>query len=706
MRWGLVATSLLLVAVLPAVSGQEPTTPSTEPWHREDPADDLYVRAAGTDSPGVPDTPLTKFLDIRKVEIDEPDGSTLVFRIRTEGGFHNLSADSATTIGDVSVSFQVPGTTHTARVRSSVRVVGEGSEVKAFPSLVSGCLVNPDYNQCWTYGFVPWRIVDKALEVEFPKSRLVSTGNNDRWGPKNLPERLTAGAELSKISALASAYNPVSYGPQAPVSVHDKAPNSGEWPTLRLRYPTSLPDLKVNVTGSGLLAGEENLVKLTMSNLAARKRIVNLTADMASADQPGWIVSLTPTVTLGSQSQTTLILRVTPPATQRAQTVGTVRILARVMTEGGDSASLSLPFYASPPLVAGNARYYLHSVPSSYEPPIDEVFGVWGGMSRLEQDPGFEDRVSLRMGATSSLAASKFEVWLQSTDSIPNAVRFTGEPVKAHFEITVPSPATVTAIFTLGSYYGGQAIAEGRKPSVSLGATPTVVEFDAVVPPSVKRMDESFGRLYMRLTLLAEDAASQGLQAGLLVPPKVLPRKSWIQLPIEREVPEFAAPKGPRVVLAAAEDVEDFVRPGRQRVFEFDLRNEEPTEQRPEVILENLTGPWAGEVLPSQRFRLGANESVRIGVAIRASEAAKEGDVGSLLLRVRGVDDQKTYFLQRLTVTATRGIEMENETFSLAPEDQRKLDVAAGGSSPLPGPVWLLLAALAIAWRRRDILTT
>jgi MYXO-CTERM domain-containing protein len=247
--------------------------------------------------------------------------------------------------------------------------------------------------------------------------------------------------------------------------------------------------------------------------------------------------------------------------------------------------------------------------------------------------------------------------------------------------------------FVVAQYAGAQSLQQGR----------TIVEFPLAVLPAVTRLDPRNGSISAFLEITSTDVrgtpASWAHFAGSEV--ALVPGTSWFQLPLERDTSIAPVDAPAAVSLAAAEDLEAFINPGRTQVFEFDLRNDDVMPLRLQVEVENRSAEWPIEVRPGSRFRLAPGESVRLGVLATAPTGMKEGSQVKFTVVAKEAETMVPVAAARIHVIVTTGVEIENETFESSSEDVVKLD-SPGGKSP--GVGWLgfaIVFAIAVLARRR-----
>lgn len=683
---------LLLLA--PQVHGQGTSAP--DPWTRTDPPDDLTVVAGGAASPGLPTAAYLQFLDVTGLQIDDPDGDLIEFRLKTKAPIRTTPTAESAQVGTIFILFQLPGSSANGVVRVIVNGGQENGNPVGFANFGGACSVE-EGNERYCYG-TPLQAEtrpDGWLSLGVAKTTFL-VGDSGRYGVRDLPVRLEAGDLLAKVRVrTASVSDALTWPIPGAPTVEDRA--GGDW-AYPLRFSSSLPTLKLNTTAIGVIAGEENIVKVALKNLAERKRVVNLTAAVDRSEVPGWKVDVTPVVTIAGKNETTLLLRVTAPPLTAGSTRASVRIVGTVLSEGRDAASLRIEFTASRPMDRGSNRFFLHS--NYYESALDvvsgpyrEIEGTSGYASRDEQDPRYDDRYGIRMDSHGQGTSR----WYSNLEPVPNPVRAGADPVmRAHLRIDSPHTLAGTLRIRISQGFNSDPVANLEK-QVTLNAGRNEVDLEGAVARGALRLPAGTG-LWLEVSFRSDSPLMPLIGFFGLPPLLVAPRTSWLEFPHERDRDLEIQVKGPRVVLAPTEDTFDFIYPGRNRIFEMDLRNEEPREHRVEVVYENVTEGWSVDVLPGSRFVLKANESAHIGIRVIAPAAAKEQAWLSPRILVRGIEDGAVYHSVKLNLTVTSGIEdLQNETFHYADEDAAKLEPLAKQGSPALGAAPLLLVAALIA---------
>ncbi|MBI2077151.1 MAG: hypothetical protein HYT80_02095 [Euryarchaeota archaeon] len=702
-----VAATLLLLALagsLPPASAQEPGV-----VHKEDAKNDVTFSAQQVNSPNLPDNEVTSYVDIHTLTVTDVDEETLEVRLKTGTPFVVMNGQKLQTYGIEEVYhqvfFSIPGAggqpvQAQVNVRSIHVHVENNTPSKGF-LVVYASLCFPSSLQQYQYSCeyggnqLPVSADGGVLVARIPKEKLTQVGQEgERTRNANLPGRLFPGDVLTDVYARAFLRPFFTGGGFLEVARFiDRAPDSGGL-QITLRFGSPAPDLKMSVPQAAVILGQENQVPVLVQNLGTHKRIVNLTVDRLTADQP-WTASVTPSVTLGAGKSANVTLRVTPPPAGTSDRLTAVlKLRATILTEPGTIAIARLGLVAAPPLDRDHSTYFVVGRQWNSFFGLPFPFLAWGegGLTRSETDARFATATSFAMspsfGTSSGVTSFAFQSSLRS-DPIPNAaVIRPGEPAQAVVDIEAPYPAAATLAIT--GQFGPQLLFQTQK-TITLAAGSNKIPFDVPILPSVQRLDPSNGtlRVDIRLSVQGADGAPYLTSYFGVNGPKIVPKTTFVRLPVDREVPAVQAATA-KVALSPAEELDGFVNPGRVQVVELDVRNEEPREMTLQLEALNVTEGWDVAVKPGARLRLASQDAVHVGVLIKAPADAKEGDALKFRLVVRDVVNDTLVAGQWIRSIVTRGVEIENETFEVAQDDAKKLDVPSGKSPGLG-----LLAALA-----------
>ncbi|MBI2077153.1 MAG: hypothetical protein HYT80_02105 [Euryarchaeota archaeon] len=716
MRAAVPLAILLLGLLAPASSAQNP--PASGGWTQSDNPNDLSLGAFGQNLGPAPSQWHFSYLDITGLAIEDPDEMNLVFRLKVAGGFRPGPV-AGSVPGEYilhTIQFKVPG----SAAYGVVQAISDGridAPMPTAPTWVVFCTMVTLRNRCENpFGGPPslleFTIEEGVLVMPVPKGLMTRDGAHDRNPAKQqLPVEIDAGAVLENIvvSAEGSYFlNQVGFGVLngRPVSVSDRMPDASPAPPYVLANGAAVQDLVMKVDARGAILGQESALPVLLFNKAASKRLVNLTVRHTNPDDAGaWRVSITPTITIGSQQYVNASLRVFPPAAANPSKPGKILITASILNEGR-RAMYEAKLLPTPPLDRAHATYFVHGTRNQWGnaiclPACPNYFAY---LNRVEEDKSSADPQGIRMQRGGFVSETRFSTSVATRgffgiyDTIPNAARLNpGAPIKLHLEVEAPAAFAATAKVQLTTDAGLLGIKEGP---VTFKQGANGFDFDLKVLNETLDASDGGVALYIEVRATGADALLAG--ASPFESLVLLPKASKIQLDLERIVEELPPLDAPKAILAAAEDRETFANPGRTTVFEIDLRNEDQGPLRVELKVEGESAPWPVTIKPGVRFQLKAGEAVRLGVAVTVADAAKEGDRLSFRLIAFVPDKQVVASGVHLTTIATRGIDIENETFVSAAEDAKKLDEPAKSTPGLPfGLVGAVLAVGATFVRRR-----
>lgn len=699
--------AILVAAILPTpIQAQGASFPLT------DAADDVRLHADGNPVPAnAPDFRATPFVDILSLEADDPTEAAIEFRLKVAGALRS------TTEGFVAVEsihyfvgFRLGSATDLLLLHVGALLAPDGSFAR--PGNAEFCSTTSEREGCRnTRGaFVHSRVEEGVLVFQLPKDFLLRarTPLSPRAATQ-MPERLSVGDELEDVRATAwSSPTPGFEFNDLRVRYTDRAPEAGGAPYV-LKRAANPPDLVVIPSRGAVVEGETTIVPVSIMNLRAAKRLVNLSATVVGTQEAPWRVNITGSALLAPMKATNVSLRITAPAleaTNRAK----IRIQANVLNEPGTRHVTDWGFLAVPAWTATNNVFRIHrQYFGNLGVPASGVSFEAGLLSRAETEPGMDDGKPLVFGTNIGFIGANYRLFSGPyapdgmREALPNPVTVRPELAKVHLEVDAPFKLEASIRIHLGS--GPESLGEASVDR-SLNEGPNVLDLDVPLNPRLNRLVP--GEHDLDATIWVRDNTPTGLALTLLSAVKPLtlrPKVSTITIPIDREPEPVARDHLPRVGLAASEDLEAYVNTGEQTVFEVDLRNEDT--RRLTLLLEvgNQTPEWTAEVRPSDKATLAPGGEVRLGVVVGSPRTAKEGDFSFAILRVRLPETGEEVASLKFRVTNTDGIMLENETFEARAEDLDELPVRAKGKSPtlaLEAGAALLVAGYATLRRRKD----
>ena len=693
---------------------------ATAPWNVSDAPNDVAAQAGPATTPPMPPAWFTPYLDVTSLSIADPDEEVIEFRLRTSGGFAPTAPVGHRSSFPVEheILFQAPESS--AGLSIFVESMRRDDQTPLDPLYVvrvklcggtratTGTGFGAETICNWR-GRLDYRVEEGALVVLLPKLELTNRGSTKDQITQLLPPMLEPGMSLHGIRVRASAnIEAVTGGVLAGLRFVDRAPNAGEAPPYVLRRGSPVHDLTIHFDRRGVIAGEENVLLVRVENLASHKRLVAFSVDVTKVEGDGvWTAEITPKATIGAGKTTNLTLRLRPSA---AGLVGPsaagIKVVGRILTEGGLLAITTWSLVASPPLGERHDRYYVHGfgVRQALQAPVTVPGGFFeyasAVMTRHEALVGSKDEEPLPFQQPGITGDFMIGLFATGQDYFPNAARFRpGEPITGTLVIDAPIDYEAS-LRTMVVYRSDQPIADQTTP-IMIREGRHAYTFSAPPLPSVTRLEPLDSHLGLALRI-----SKPGLGADLVTianrldRTSLVPKGSFLDLPLVREVARAGEDDLPAVFLGPAEDLETFINPGRRQVIEFDVRNEDPAPQAVVLAAENQSREWPVAVAPGREFVLGSNESVRVGFLVDAPIDAKEGDVLEFLASARSADGNRLLSDYRVRLIATRGVDIANETFEADDESLRKLSDHRSTPGIGVGIVFLVIAAAALRRRR------
>ncbi|MBI2077154.1 MAG: hypothetical protein HYT80_02110 [Euryarchaeota archaeon] len=696
--------ALVLASVALPAGAQGPP----EPWSLTDAPDDVVVEAGPGQTPPVARAWFTPYVDVTSLVVEDPDEESLVFKLRTSAGFAPAAAVSHRPVFPVEheIQFSAPG--GNAALSILVESMGRQDQTPLDPLYVvraklcggtrptTGLGVGAETICNWR-SRVDYRVEDGALVILLPKLELTNRAAEKDQVTQLLPPALEPGMSLQGIRVRASAnVEAVAGGTLVGARFVDRAPNAGAAPPYVLRRGSTVADLSIHFDRRGVIAGEENVLLVRVDNTAPHKRLVAFSAEVETTVGDGtWTAEITPKATIPAGKTANLTLRLrTPTSGLSGMSAGEIRVVGRILTEGGLVAATSWSFTASPPLGDSHNRYFVHGFGVQQAGPqgIPLPGGLFGyasaALSRHESWPGAKDDEALPLQQPALSGNFMAGLYAAGADHIPNAARFrAGEPITGTLVLDAPTSFDGSLRILL-FYRANQPFADKASP-VSIREGRHAYTFSLPPLPDAAGLTPSDDRVGLFLQVSKSGLGADHVTVlNRLDPLALVPRGSFFDLPLVRAVPRSASGDLPAVFLGPTEDLEAFINPGRRQVIEFDVRNEDPQSQIVTLSAENVTNDWTVTVAPGTEFALGSNESVRVGFLVDAPADAKEGEELVFLATARSSSDRRILSNYAVRLVATRGVDIENETFEADEDAANKL--ATNRSTPGVGAVAIL----------------
>lgn len=695
---------LFLALLVPWVSSE-----STEAWTKGDGENDVVVDVNGPAQAPLALSQATSHVDLTRIRIEDPNEALLLFHLKNVAGFRTTPISGRLVTWDLiakhSVVFAIPSL-EGARTFAIVDVENDIDAFNPSQAAVSFARVCITTNAAATrcnYDMVGqdvrFRSKDGELTIEVPKRLLAKGGHTaDRFrSVPPLPERIPMGSSLERLVV----HSALSYGAGRLV---DRIPDSGDGFSYPLQHASPAGDLAIRADAGAVVAGETTLVNLRIQNNATGKRLLNLSLVPDGGWPSGWSGAVTPRVTVGGGSMVNATLRITAPADATTGPPVRIWIYARVVSDPGTSGVGELLFSAVPALDASHATWFIHGrYPST--PLLPEGVPYYGNsygftvLSRLAEDARAADQTRLRHSYQSSSGGSTLVEWRMrdSFDAIPNAAKFVvGRAGTAHLAAVASRDYTGDLLFQV--LLGEREVAR-HQSTTTIKAGQRDLDLPLTLTKDATTASPADGLFHAVLQFRTSSAT--GIYNGFVDELALIPKKSWFSLPLERDTEAVSASTKRLVTLSPAKGQDGFVNPGGRRVAELDLRNGEPGPVRIRLELANLTAGWVSDLRPGTNLRLGASDSVRVAVLLRAPDDAPEGQALSARLVARDAETEEELSSAPIQATVTRGVEIANETYQASSEDAGKVEPPARGSPGATALGALVVSGGAAWWSRR-----
>lgn len=594
-------------------------------------------------------------------------------------------------------------------------------------------------------GRVHWD--DDVLSADVSKDAILGRdplpGSGRDATPRGLPQELLKGQQLGAVWATAQGTFPTFFS--------DRLPDTGNAPRNyvfqtdaangRIRLALAASNATAEATpsdygypggppgsggsskpkdsgGVGVVPGVPTLVPLRVENHNAGKRLINLTTridDKTPGLATKWSFQIVPTIAVPSGDDRVINLIVDASSSVRHRETVNVTVLGRSLGFPSELAAIRIQLVASVPpgpdanvlhfhgtgMESGTAGRTICTTMVTFFCEVD----TW--LNTLEPDPTSTMETGIVMdqsysGNSGESFALRFDL---DTPLATDLFLDVDEPIDATLAVTSPisSTGTVTLEVLAGHRLVGTASLTGEfKPDSKF----TLTFLPLVDAKHILATEGLVARV------LADVPLGQGGAAGL-TGLTFVPKDSRLELPLVRDpnaVAFGALPLGPAfVTLHALSDLEEFLNPGRTKIFNATVTNEgvqvDNVTLQPIVDLDGKAPGWTVSIKPGNKFRLNPGESAKVGVLIHAPFGAKEGDQFPVVLNASSGIDARAFTQLRYTAVITTNLDIPDEAggYVVDPESASKLDVPAGKGTPgLPaGLLALTLLAGAAFLRRR-----
>lgn len=556
--------------------------------------------------------------------------------------------------------------------------------------------------------------------------------------PAELPQ-VALGSRLSGIYAESGRFFPV------PMS--DRLPNEGGIPEPYV-FQTTSANLKIRLgldQGETAVApgeGEEpreygylgtegaksvgevsatpgipTLIALRVENTNAAKRIINLTASLLDGDSGGWKFQIAPTIQVpgGDSRVVNLIVNATAGVAHRDQAI----VLVRGQSLGfpDEVAATRLTVTASVPPGPDRQELHFHAAPETSDTftgtacAIFRCTGDEAWMNTLATDAKgtLDDGVSFQDQRIFGPTAVQFLLWFPLDTPLPRDLLLDVEtPIELQLGFSTPAefPAQVAVdVYTTGSY---KLVATGQSSATISSSTPVELSFLPLRDSARISVDDE--RLQLRLTVTVNTGGPGAAALGpdfKFVPSSSMATFPFIPDPMATAVSVLAGPAF--ITLAPGSDVEQFLNPGRTKIFNATVLNEGIQLDTVQLDIIHDNPKWSISVVPGSRFALPPGDGAKFALLVRAPEDAQENDQIRILINATSSLDPNVKAQLHLAAIVTKGMDIPDEADLYQADAESKSKVITrpdGGRAPGFEAVLILLAMtvglLALRRRRQD----
>jgi hypothetical protein len=448
-------------------------------------------------------------------------------------------------------------------------------------------------------------------------------------------------------------------------------------------------------------------VQVVIENQNAGKRLINVSAALVDPkDAAKWEVRIVRTITVpGSDSRiVNLVVNLSAGAEHRSSAL--VRVTARALGFADEIGVLKVRLIASVPPSHTKKDVFFHS--SAQSGPTNFCFGFCGykqWLNTLEKDPVSTASTVQMSQRSNGLQNVEFSTAFQLDTPIgTDMVLRTSDPITAtlNFKSQVPVGGTAKLEMSAGDVF----IGSGETPSTGNGA----VQFSFIPLLEAERI-KAGSVLVARITLASNQPGVAFVQIGGAARPEFVLDGSKITLPI---IPDpspktkNAIPAGPAfLTLAVKGDAQEFVNPGKVKVFQVTVVNEGVQEDAVKIDTTKDPDRWYVVLNPGDTYRLKPGESATFGVLVKPPSGAKEGEQCHVLLNATSSADPTALAQASLTAIVTTGVDIQDESQNFTADEDTKAHANEVPAKKSPGldTLGLLaapLAALLMIRRRRD----
>lgn len=708
-----------------------------EDWAAPDEAGDVSPLEPGL-AP-LPPNPLTATVDLVELRIEHEDELAFELFLHVDGAWSQTVGSCCTVAIRYTTRFKldVSPVEYEVRLTAYGKTLPDASNPSALlgvgPVTAQFCL-RPVGGLCESRGSLEAWFDDErdGFGVRVPKERLLASSQPlPPWQQPvaGLPSTLRVGdaAVEFRVEAEQRLVGPPTSGPDLAggppdASFHDALPDSGVVATPYVfRHPAANTAIRVAAAGAGaslpVVPGASQPVTLTVTNLAATKRIVQLRYGVESPDGPpsGYNATGPGALTVpGGQSRNVTLALTVPAGAARADQARLV-VRGTSLIFAGEVGVVEVRLAPGLVLRPGEEDLRFHARP---EPvmggPADEVLCRLprigdckrGFLSSRADDP--EAAAGARVGfvATHDGSAFGFLAEVPSLDGLAlPASMDPARPVEFELELAAAAEATGLDLEATLSYappaydWFGNLLARATAQA-TVGPTPSTVRMSAnvlagepgrpLVLPAGTKVE-----VRLRATTAAPGGVVDWAASGL----ELLPAGSRVVVPVGVPPPDLVSSGASPFQLAALQGADDLVNPGEARLFNVSVLHQGTSAERVRlgVGLENATG-WSADVLPGREYDLEPGDTITVGVLVRAPASASEGETAHLRLLATALDGSTASL--RLTLVVV-GLDLRDDAGAFEADADARGRLVDGdlGQRTSAAALVGLLAALGVALR-------
>lgn len=460
--------------------------------------------------------------------------------------------------------------------------------------------------------------------------------------------------------------------------------------------------------------GQAQKIPLVIENKMDRKNLVNLTVqltDGTGAILEGWKAVLTPTVEVRANNTTQATLIVTPPTDAAHREAAQIQVVGRllgfddevrlgrtIMANVAPSAERSVLHFHN----ADHARNINFCIMALCNPDQARLGGYEEFfLNVLEDDPVFDD------GSTEAPLVRLADDGVVAYLDLPLSRELRLDPegtIDLDIALSAAVEHDVEMEIDLFSWDGETYLGSSQR-TVTVGQSADTHTFRIIPREEALTVPAGTTIVLAIETSMEAGFSFDGIGPGL----SWAPDDSTLTFPLlplpEPDVELTDGRALPTIQFRNQSEREEYVNPGKSRVYELALVNEGVEKDILEVRLDPDRTDWSLQVRPGTRFELEPGTSAPFAVVVTPPEDAEEGDILNLNLTAKSANDDKVRSTVTLKAIVTTNVEYTHEDYQ-EPTDEEKVEpyVEKAEESPLAVMPWVvvgMVVGLATARRRR-----